>query len=431
MDERRVVIAGAGLAGLTAARELARRQVPFCLVEREAEVGGLCRSISRDGFAFDLTGHVLHTRTDEVRDLVAELLPDAWRHVERRARIHHGGVLVEYPFQVNLAPLPVEVRKECLLGFWRAQAAAPRPDPLVCSFEEWIERTFGAGIARHFMIPYNRKMWGVDLAEMSAEWTTWSVPVPTLDEVVDGALGLGRRTFGYNPSFLYPRSGGIEVLPAALAAGLPASALRRDEVESIDLADRVVALASGRRVRYGHLISTLPLTVLCQRTGGAELVREARQLRHVSVVVFNLGVRGACPVDAHWIYFAADDVAFYRVGFPSNFSDGVAPPGTYSMYVEISRESPPGDLGELRTQVLDGLERVGLLRDRGDIVTEAPVTIPHGYVIYDAHRREAVPRLLAALARDGVITTGRYGAWEYGSMETAILQGLAAARAVP
>jgi protoporphyrinogen oxidase len=149
----------------------------------------------------------------------------------------------------------------------------------------------------------------------------------------------------------------------------------------------------------------------------------------VSVVVFNVGVAGACPVDDHWIYYPEPALPFYRVGFPSNFSDGVAPPGTYAMYVELSVAGARGeDLPALWPAVRDGLARAGLVRPDARLLAQAPVLIPCGYVIYDAHRREAVPRLLAALAAHGVISTGRYGAWEYGSMETAIGQGLAAAR---
>ncbi|MFN7974568.1 MAG: NAD(P)-binding protein [Acidobacteriota bacterium] len=425
------LVLGAGLAGLATGHVLARRGRPFLIVERERELGGLCRSIVRDGFAFDLTGHVLHMRTDRVRDLVRELLPDTFARVARRARIASHGVLVPYPFQVNLAPLPVEVQKECLLGFFAARARREGPiDATAVSFEEWIRGTFGEGIARHFMIPYNAKMWGVPLSEMSAEWTSWSVPVPTLEEVVDGALGHSDKAFGYNPEFLYPKTGGIEVLPRALARGL---SVEHDELCAVDLEAKLATFSSGAQIAYARLVSTLPLPELLRRASGLDpaVAAGGARLRHVSVIVFNLGVDRAGCSDAHWIYYADPEIPFYRVGFPSSFSAGVAPPGTSSMYVEISAAAVPADLGPLRGAVMGALERVGLLRPRDRIVCEEVVVIPHGYVIYDVARREALPAIWRELARHDVYSTGRYGAWEYGSMETAIAQGLAAGESIP
>ncbi len=67
------------------------------------------------------------------------------------------------------------------------------------------------------MLPYNEKFWKQDLRTITSDWVSWSIPKPCLDEVVNGALGLTNRGMGYNPRFIYPRTGGIDCLPQALA----------------------------------------------------------------------------------------------------------------------------------------------------------------------------------------------------------------------
>src|SRR6058998_1770337 len=138
-----VVILGGGLTGLSAAYHL--QPLPSLVVEREAEVGGLCRTHVEDGFTFDCTGHLLHLRDTAIRDLVDRILPSAFDRHERRALIFSKGVYTPYPFQANLHGLPIEVVKECLTGFVEAmvrRSAEGEPDLDRLSFREWAERTF-------------------------------------------------------------------------------------------------------------------------------------------------------------------------------------------------------------------------------------------------------------------------------------------------
>src|SRR5262249_14830771 len=112
---------------------------------------------------------------------------------------------------------------------WRRHDQAPDPTPNQIktrppeNFEEFILEKMGEGIARHFMIPYNHKLWGVHPREITAEWCSRFVPVPKLDEVVAGAVGANPPEMGYNIHFLYPREGGIETMTRALVARLNTS----------------------------------------------------------------------------------------------------------------------------------------------------------------------------------------------------------------
>ena len=220
------MVLGGGLTGLAAAHHLRR---PGLLVEREDEVGGHARSRRIRGHTFDVTGHWLHLRDPQIQRLVAAITPaDAWLEVERRTRVFAHDALLPYPFQANLHGLPLEVVRECLVDFVAAREAAARDEgpgegrsgPR--TFVEFAEARFGRGIARHFFIPYNRKLWGAALDRLGAGWVDRYVPTPSVDQVIAGALGVPQEGLGYNAHFLYPRAGGIDALPRALAAAIEA-----------------------------------------------------------------------------------------------------------------------------------------------------------------------------------------------------------------
>ena len=283
-----ILVAGGGLAGLSFARHMGAG----CLVvEREPLPGGLATTTWERGYGFDKTGHLLHLRDPGIRRWITGLLGDDALRLHRRSRIWSHGVYTRYPFQANTFGLPPRVALECLSGFIEArQKRDPSP---VRSFEDFIHRHFGAGFARHFMIPYNRKIWGVHPREMTPAWCDRFVPVPELEDVLAGALGLHEQELGYNASFVYPRQG-IGVLSERIARQVETRARVRYGVglSSVQVGRRSARLSDGTHVRYEALVSTLPLDRLVRivRDAPAWLVRaggllRVRPLRYLDVAL--------------------------------------------------------------------------------------------------------------------------------------------------
>ncbi|HET9870390.1 MAG TPA: NAD(P)-binding protein, partial [bacterium] len=157
-----VLIAGGGLAGLACARELHLAGADHLLVERERELGGLCRTVRTGGFTFDYTGHFLHFNKPEMRQWVLSLMGDRLKPRRRHAAVYSEGAYTEYPYQENNAGLPPGVARENVLGYLEAQLRrrfqgvdpAKAPD-----FHTWCLQTLGPGLSRNFMFPYNAKLW--------------------------------------------------------------------------------------------------------------------------------------------------------------------------------------------------------------------------------------------------------------------------------
>ncbi|HEX9602471.1 MAG TPA: FAD-dependent oxidoreductase [Myxococcales bacterium] len=425
------VIAGGGLAGLSCARELGSG---FTLLEAEDRVGGLARTEVVQGFSFDFTGHWFHARDAEVRALVEERwLRGNLLAVERRALVHSEGVWTEFPYQHNLHGLPARTVAECLIGFVQATAGEPgralRERPLRDA-AEFIQRHLGEGIARHFMLPYNGKLFTVPCEELSPEWGGRFIPRPTLEEVVRGALGTAPGGAGYNATFWYPREGGIEALPRGIAADLKGGEVRlRAPIAALDLAARRVRLASGEEIPYGQLVLTLPLSSVARLLEGPPGVLEAAgKLRSVSVTVVEIGADDVGGKRFHWAYFPEERFRFYRVGSPSEVNPRLAPEGARSFAVEFSHRGPI-DPGPLAAHAVASLHELGLL-DRARVRLLRSRTIPVAYVLFDHEHAAARAQVIAHLHGHGVHVAGRYGNWEYSSMEDAILSGRDAARAL-
>jgi protoporphyrinogen oxidase len=433
-----IVILGAGLSGLAAARTLGATlpRDEVLVLERELEPGGVCRSHRQDGFTFDRTGHYLHLRDPEIRELVLDLCGEHLVGVDRNARIYLDGAWLDYPFQANLHGLPRELVARCLVDFVEASRREPPVPGSGTSFEEWARGLFGDGIAESFLLPYNRKLYRADLREMTTEWVSWAVPRPGVEQVVRGALGLTNDGLGYNPSFLVPAAGGIDVIARTLAAAADASIELGAEAVQIDAESREVLLADGRSIRYDALISTLPLDALLARTRGLEAPWRgdlSGRLAATAVIELQLGVsRAGAGGGVHWIYVPEPRLPFYRVGLPSNVCPAMAPEGCSSLSVELS--APAGaalpSAGELLERVRPGLEEMGLLRSDDRILLARADRIDPAYVIFDRLRTPLVEQALRALAAAGIRSIGRFGGWTYSSMETALREGIDAGRGV-
>ncbi|MBI4705104.1 MAG: FAD-dependent oxidoreductase [Deltaproteobacteria bacterium] len=418
-----VAIVGAGLTGMSAAFHLARAGIPCRVFEREPQPGGHVVTVEERGYRFDRTGHLLHMPGGPERDLALSWIGPSWREIERRSAIWSHGVYTRYPFQANLFGLPPAVAYECLQGFVDAHVAPPQAPAR--NFEEFCLAHFGRGITERFMVPYNTRLWGVGPTEMTADWCARFVPVPTLGDVLAGAVGFANRELGYNARFIYPERG-IGQLSSGLAAALGSVECSRP-LRRIDSAARELAF-DGERVRFEVLVSTIPLPRLVELWDGASapVRRAAARLRATHLYYLDVALRTPCGRPYHWIYVPEPRYPFHRVGCYSHFSAQMAPPGTAGLYVELSDRQEP-DLASLLPAVADGLCEMGLIARREAILFARARRLDPAYVVFDHACRGAIDSIRPFLAAQRILSCGRYGGWDYSSMADALASGREAA----
>jgi len=458
---RPVVIAGAGPTGLSAAYHLGEDAV---LIERENRVGGWCRSIQTGGFTFDHAGHIMFSDDEYVHRMYRLLLGDNVHWHNREAWVYTHGVYTRYPFQSALYGLPPQVIKECLVGAIEARfgslhveqgdgrrvedccgdgipesearlgapacGQARQAEPR--NFEEYIYRFWGAGIARHFAIPYNRKLWCVPLAEMETSWLRGRVPLPDIEEMLEGALNPAAKPVGPNARFAYPLRGGFQALMDGFLPHLKCELRLGSRIVAVSPRRRTLTLAGGEEVAFDQLISTLPLPELVRMMGNeapAGVRAAAEALKYVSIRCVNLGIGRPNVSDKHWIYFPGDTV-FHRVFMQGNMSPHSNPPDGFGLVCEISY-SPAAPLPAVGDALIErcvaDCRRVGLLRPDDTVRVASQLNMPYAYVVYDHGRAGNVALIREWLEGRGILLAGRYSEWEYYNSDHAFLAGKKAA----
>ncbi len=420
MSKVDTIILGAGLTGLSAALSVGS---DYLVLEQASRPGGLARTERIGRYLFDYTGHWLHLTHERTRAWVTELLGDNLVRIRRNSKIYTQQTYTEYPFQSNLADLPKDITFECLWGAIQAHAKRDsQPEPQ--NFEEFSRTLFGDGITDRFMLSYNRKLWGCEPREITADWCSRFFPKPNLEQIVKGALGFSEVT-GYNAEFVYPKEGGIEALPRAIAARLdPVQTDSRPD--ALHLGEQWLEVR-GHRIHYRRMVSSIPLPELLKiAIDLPDTVRAAASwLRCTQLRYVNCGVKGKVLDDIQWLYLPAPELPFYRIGCASNAIPTLAPPGHSSLYVEIGNDHDLPD-DEVLYAMHTFFQELGVIRSQADIEVQAVRHIPYGYVIFDDHYNEARTRILSYLETHGIMSRGRYGAWIYSSMEDALLDGLSA-----
>ncbi len=407
------LVIGAGVTGLAFAN-FAPRGSRVLVVERQHEPGGYCRTVHRDGFVWDYSGHFFHFRHDDIRAFLLERMPGSEvREIRRRAAILYEGRHIDYPFQKNIHQLPFDDFLDCLYEL----VFRPRSDGPAHSFRQMLHQRFGRGIAERFLEPYNEKLYACSLDTLDADAMGRFFPHADLADIVRNMRFPDDS--GYNATFLYPRRGAFEYVRALLRDLEPDAVSCDEEVVSVDL-DAHVARTNRREIAYGALVSTAPLVKLYDMVS---MPWDRAVYTWNRVLVFNLGFDRKGLRDLHWLYVPDRSLCFYRVGFYDNiFGDD-----RMSLYVEIGLPAgEPVDPAATLPRVLADLAEAGIVTDQRLVAWHSVVMDP-AYVHVRRAAQEDTRARLAELARRDVYSIGRYGGWKYCAIEDNIVEARALA----
>ncbi|MFC1512735.1 protoporphyrinogen/coproporphyrinogen oxidase [bacterium] len=423
-----IIIIGGGLSGLSTAYFLSKKNISFKLYEKESDFGGLCRTVKLNGYSFDYTGHLLHTSQPRIEKLLKKLLGSNLKKIERKSWIYSSNVFTPYPFQLNTYRLPLEVKKECLIGYVQAyyKRINSRKKLKNINFKDWVKNYLGDGFGRHFMYPYNNKLWAEDVSNLSTSWLKSYVPKADLYNVIAGALTEPKLTTGYNAFFYYPKRGGIQSLINSFRDNIEDNIHLNSNVSQVNFRKKELII-NNQKQNYEYLINSAPLKYFILNIledAPQKIKNAAKMLKYCTVLNINFGVNRKIT-DKHWIYFPEDKYIFYRAGFGSNFSEYMAPRNSTAIYTEVSmkKDIEISENKKYAHRILKDLLKAGILNKKDKIQAAAPLKLRPAYVIYDRYRDESVQEILYFLKKKDIFCVGRYGKWEYSAMEHAIMDG--------
>ena len=460
LDHRSVdiLIVGAGPTGLGAATRLMQLgHADWLMVDSSPAAGGLARTdTTPEGFLFDMGGHVVFSHYkffDQLLDHAVGESDTCWTTLERVSYVWIKDRWVPYPFQNNLFCLPVDDQVLCIQGAIDAAVFSQTNPSKPKTFDEWILRTLGNGIADLFMRPYNFKVWGYLPSDMQCTWLGERVATVDVKRVIENVLR-NRQDAGWGPNavFRFPLHGGTGGIWKKVCEALPQERVAfNKQLVGIDFDMRVARFGDGSTCSYNSMICTAPLDKSLEWFGRKDLVA---RLKYSSTHVVGLGIRGRNPHDKKcWMYFPEDNCPFYRCTVFSLYSryncpaettrlrtllmaDGSpveeadARPGPFwSLMFEIS-ESPvkPVNQSTVIEDTIQGAINTKLIDQSAEIVSIYHQRLERGYPTPSLERDDAVIEGLKLLKAKRVWSRGRFGAWKYevGNQDHSVMQGLEA-----
>lgn len=439
----RVVIIGAGPAGLTAGYEAVKRGLDPLVLEQDGQVGGISRTVGYKGYLFDIGGHRFFTKSEEVKRIWREILGSEFLTRPRLSRIYYKNRYFYYPLKPMNALLN--------LGPWEAGrvvfsylAAQLRPSREIVSFEDWVTDKFGKRLFQIFFKTYTEKVWGISCRELQADWAAQRIKSLSLPKAILDAFGLarGEKVTTLIDEFQYPAKGPGQMWGRAQSlieqAGgrvrLNARVERLHHAGGKALSVSVRSPGGSEEIPGDQFISSLPLKDLILSLEPAPpepVLRAASGLRYRDFFTAGLIVEKERIFPDNWIYIHSPEVRVGRIQNFKNWSPAMVPdPATTSLGLEyFCFESdeiwrrPDADLlglaaGELGTL---GLAEPSQVSD-GTIIRSKKT-----YPIYDAGYKANIATIRDYLATfPNLQTIGRNGLHRYNNQDHSMLTALRA-----
>lgn len=417
MGNVRILILGAGPCGLGAAWRLQELgHTDFTLYERESYVGGLATSfLDPNGFTWDIGGHVLHSHYPYFDAVFESVMKNNYLTHEREAWVWIYDRFIPYPFQNNIHRLPSEEYKECLDGLFNLRSQT-HTDPK--TFKDWILASFGEGIAKHFLLPYNRKVWAYPPELMNKTWVGDRVANVDIARIENNFKeNRDDVSWGPNATFQFPSQGGTGDIWNKVAKPFADHIHLKKKVVNIDSKLRIVHFADGTKDSYDELLTTIPIDNLVDLISDADLPKPKDQLHHSTVTIVGLGIQGEVPEILKtkcWMYFPENKAPFFRATVFSNYAPSNTPKGTWSLMTEVaSSRYNPLPTEEIISNVIRGAQNVKLISVNDTIVSTWKYQAEYGYPTPSLTRDGYIDAILPKLEELHIYSRGRFGAWKY------------------
>ncbi len=444
--KQRVVILGAGPAGITAAWRLSELGFPVTVLERDDAVGGMARTINVGKYAVDFGPHTFHVReTDESRRVLASIKkffgPDPLV-LTRGTRVLLRGKEYVYPLEMlqvlkGVSPfLSARIIFDYLVATLKSTFAPAKKED---SFEEWGVRNLGRTLYDLCFGIYSERVWGLPTSQISSKQAQ-RVAKLNLKNIILRTLGINADPATYFTKYMYPRQG-ISLLYEGMAAEVrgagnviklkaPAVRLERDG----ERVARVVYREDGqdKTIDCDILLSTLPLPALVSMMAPAlpaPVVSHAAKLRYRSLRLIYIVLKRAQMTDYHWVYLLDEQFRVNRLSEQKNVSPEMVPLDSTVLCIELSlwKDEPlwqasDKDIYEL---ALRDLMKMGYGVTPEEVLEYHVTDIPTAYPVYELNFEEhLIPVLDGVHEVPNLLTLGRHGLFLNNSMDDNVLLGM-------
>ncbi len=442
------IILGGGLTGLSAGYALSSAGRSVKVFERDAEVGGLSKTVVKNGFRFDLGGHRFFTKDERINGLVQGLMGNELISVQRSSKIYMRDKFFDYPLKpLNaLSGLGMFTTLRSILDYGAEKAKGLIKEKEQVSLEDWVVSNFGRTMFNIYFREYSEKVWGIDCSRISAEWVAQRIKGLSLSSAIKNAFFKfsGRDLATLADRFFYPELG-IGRISERLReeierknnvyTGTAVEQINHDgaEIESIQVSNHTYSgMVHGR-----DFISSMPLPRLLQMLNPlppAEILAAASRLSFRDLVIVTIMVNRESVTDQTWIYIPEKKIPFGRIHEPTNWSRKMAPEGKSLLVMEFFSFKGDHLWNETDARLVDitieNLEKLGFIK-RGEVIDSAVIRAPKAYPLFEIGYEKTCRELMDYLARfRNLHIAGRGGMFRYYNMDHAISSGITTAEKV-
>ncbi|MBE5850471.1 MAG: hypothetical protein E7298_09985 [Lachnospiraceae bacterium] len=407
-DKDRVVVLGAGVAGLSASYHLRELGYEAPVIERDETYGGLCNSFCIDGFVFDTFAHISFDNEPYTYSMF-EGKTEHWTH-SSEALNYCDGNWVRNPVQNNLIGLPVEERIKILESYIKRTV-----NPDVKTYDEWLCSHFGDYFAERYPRRYTRKYWTIEADKLEPKWIEGRMTTPDLNVMLRSAMVENKEIAHYSKEARYPVKGGFKEYLRPLAKNT--KILYNVTVTQIDVVEKNITLSDGRVLDYEGIVSTIPLPELIKviKDVPDEIMECADRLDHTSGAMISLGFSRPKVCPRLWFYIYDEDIFPSRIYAPDWKSINNVPDGCSAIQAEVdfSKYKPlKCSLDDLKEEVIDQLLKLELF-DRSEIVVSDIRYREYANVMFTPQIYDMRTKIHRYLNDIGISYAGRWGMWDY------------------
>ena len=416
-------ILGGGIAGLSLAYFLEDR--PISILERNTTPGGLARSFNINGLYYDIGPHLIFSKNAETLKFLNNI-SDNDQH-KRSNKIYHKGNFVTYPFENYLYELGNKDDIDyCLTSFLNNKYENLDANNMLAFFL----KTFGEGITRLYLQPYNEKIWKFDPSMMNTKMVE-RIPTPPKQDIIDGGIGKYKDGYVHQLFFNYPKEKGIQSLPDKLRREL-----EKRETFDLFLGSEVQTIEKSKNgwfvrtntdeFQFGQLLNCMPLPILirCLKDAPEEIKKRALDLKSNSIYVVIINVKEDYAGNNFSFTIASKDVIFHRINKLDFMGSKYHIENTATFLAEITFMD--GDLyskmeSDLIIQrCIQDMIKIGFIKKPQDVNFTDIKKEGFAYVIYDLKHKENTHSIMNYLNSIGIQCTGRAGEFEYLNIDRVI-----------
>lgn len=412
------IILGGGLAGLSLAYFLERDTI---ILEKEKRLGGLCKSFEFNKIMHDIGPHIFFSKNKKILNMITSLTET--NLIRRSNKIFHKGKLIKYPFENDLATLDEGERDYCLKEFLNNPYENYRANNML----QFFLKTFGEGITRLYLQPYNEKIWKFDPVYMSTQMVE-RIPKPPKEDVIKSAEGIKTEGYLHQLYFHYPKKGGVQQLINSYLNKIShkSKIFNLVNIKKIYKKDGIWKIETNKgNFSCETLINCMPLHEILKYIEAPNDVKEAlKKLKYNSLYVVPVQAKKDNIGNNFALYFADKNIIFHRISKLNFLGENYClDNGGSTILVEITYR-PHSYLSslsaeEIKQKVLDDLNKLNLV-SKGDILDISFKSFKYAYPIYDLAHKENKEHVLDYLSKGGIYCCGRFAEFEYLNMDAIV-----------